>query len=101
MTETPNVMPAYLGWKNGPDDGQNLRLYACDKEKPTAPRWSQDTPVGRTIEKGLTEHYGPDKEGDRYLVVHIGDRFVPDEVLQDLAWKFQDLLAGYDLRAQQ
>lgn len=72
-----NIIKAVLGWANPETHGGNsLRLYALDRGP--SPRWAPGG--GRTIEQALVEKYGQNKEGDRYLVIRIGDRFVEDDV---------------------
>lgn len=71
------VLGAVLGWAN-PDTGpENNRLYALDQGK--SPRWAK--PHARVAEQALREaggHY----EGDRYLIVRIGDRFLSDDAVE-------------------
>lgn len=72
------ILKAVLGWANPETHGGNsLRLYALDKGD--SPRWAPFG--GRTVEQAIIEHYGKQLEGDRYLVVHLGDRFVKDDVV--------------------
>lgn len=69
------VIPAELGWAN-PDTGpENLRLYAGDISNP---RWAQ--PHARVAEQPLMEQES--REGDRFLIVRVGDRFTPDEAVE-------------------
>lgn len=78
----PTIIPAVLGWSNpGTAGGENVRLYALDKGD--SPRWDGD---GRTIERALIEHdeMPPYMEGDRYLVVRIGDRYISDKDQQQI-----------------
>lgn len=80
----PDITPAVLGWSNPTTNGgANLRLYALDKGP--SPRWDKDG--GRTIEMALIERDGGRLyEGDRYLVVHLGDRFI-SEAFQNIVIK--------------
>ena len=73
------VVPAYLGWGNPERDKVQLRLYATDDGD--SPRWDERFPGGRVVEYAVTERFGP-REGDRYLVVRVGDRFTPDAVME-------------------
>lgn len=73
------VIPAVLGWSNPTTaGGASVRLYALDVDP--SPRWARDG--GRTIERALVERDGGNFEGDRYLVVRLGDRFVKDEAAE-------------------
>jgi hypothetical protein len=74
------VIPACLGWGNPERDKVQLRLYATDLD--ASPRWSTDFPGGRVVEYAATERKGT--EGDRYLVVRVGNRFTTDEVVTQL-----------------
>jgi hypothetical protein len=76
------VIPAYLGWRNEPDR-LPLRLYATDDGD--SPRWDTRWPSGRVAEQAITERFGLNCEGDRYLVVRVGNRFTSDEMLQSVA----------------
>jgi hypothetical protein len=68
------LIPAVLGWSN-PDTGpESTRLYATDLD--SHPRWAE--PVARTVEKALAEHHH--NEGDRAMVLAVGNRFLSDEV---------------------
>jgi hypothetical protein len=69
------VVPAYLGWGNPERDTVGLRLYATDRGE--SPRWDREFKGGRVAEYAL-----PGSEGDRYLIVHLGDRFTADEVAE-------------------
>jgi hypothetical protein len=80
MSQDP-VIPAYLGWANAQRDTAGLRLYATDEE---APRWATPNHGGRVVEYAAIERFGK-AEGDRFLVIRIGDRFVPDEVMERVA----------------
>jgi len=70
-------LQTYLGWSNeDTHGGESLRLYALDKGQ--SPRWAPNG--GRTVERALLEHNGGNRgEGDRYLVVRLGDRFTDME----------------------
>lgn len=83
------ILPAVLGWSN-PETagGANVRLYARDQDH--APRWAADG--GRTVERAIVERDGGLFEGDRYLVVRIGDRFVSDQVEHRIAAAVQAAL---------
>ena len=71
------VLHAVLGWSN-PDTGpENNRLYALDAG--ASPRWAK--PHGRVAEQALREA-GGHHEGDQYLVVRLGDRFLSAEVVE-------------------
>ena len=85
----PKVIPAYLGWANPQESDSSFRLYARDVDE--QPRWDRNHPGGRTI-----EHACPPMEGDRYLVVRIGDRFV-DKVLNEteLAEAIEQVIAEH------
>jgi hypothetical protein len=90
----PTVIPAVLGWRNPEDDGLSLRLYARDAGP--SPRWDrQSSPAGRTIECALASpvagQYGRG-EGDRYLVVRAGDRFVDEDRLAALVDAVEELV---------
>lgn len=64
------ILKAYLGWSNEETHGGNsLRLYALDQGR--SPRWAPNG--GRTVERALSER--STGEGDRYLIVKLGDRF--------------------------
>jgi len=71
---TVAVTTAVLGWGNGDRDTESTRLYATDKNN--SPRW--DSPAGRVVEQALREQ-GDTGEGDRYLIVRLGTRFVTDD----------------------
>lgn len=66
------IIPATLGWSN-PETagGESKRLYATDVGQG---RWAPNG--GRTIERALMENES--FEGDRFLVIRIGDRFISD-----------------------
>lgn len=79
----PVITPAVLGWKNPDDDGRSLRLYALDRGP--SPRWDRSSsPTGRTVEcavAGDTFDTHGAGEGDRYLVVRVGDRYTDEEAI--------------------
>lgn len=82
---SPIVTRAVLGWSN-PETagGASVRLYALDKGK--SPRWDHTQgPGGRTIERAIVERDGGTLEGDRYLVVWMGNRFVDDLYIERTA----------------
>lgn len=94
----PLVLPAVLGWSN---TEVGCRMYALDKGP--SPRWHRDgrdpnatgdgrTSDGRTIEYALRQIDGTDREGDRYLIIRLGDRFVDDARAADLTAKITALL---------
>lgn len=72
------IIPAYLGWGNPARDKVQLRLYATDDGD--SPRWDERYVGGRVVEYAAVERFGP-REGDRFLVVRVGDRFTSDEVM--------------------
>lgn len=72
------VIPAYLGWGNPERDKVQLRLYATDHDD--GPRWDRQYEGGRVVEYAAVERCAV--EGDRFLVVRVGNRFTPDEVVQ-------------------
>lgn len=74
-----DIIPAVLGWKNPARDDTSLRLYALDKA--SNPRW--DGPAGRTAETAICETVGA-YEGDRFLIVHLGDRFTSEDVIHEV-----------------
>ena len=76
---TVYVLPAVLGWSNGPDR-ESLRLYGLDGGP--SPRWARPQP--RVAEQSLREGTTAN-EGDRMLVIRVGSRFVNDERLQRIA----------------
>jgi len=96
--DRPRVIPAILGWRNPEDDGRSLRLYALDRGP--SPRWDrQSSPAGRTIETALgstdPREYGRG-EGDRLLVVRLGDRFVDADRAEAIAGAVEALLDEWD-----
>lgn len=85
--DVPLVIPCTLGWAN-PDTGpENVRLLALDAGP--SPRWAK--PHARVAETAIREAGRP-WEGDRYLVVQVGDRFVDDARLAALAERVRALL---------
>jgi hypothetical protein len=86
----PYVVPCVLGWANEDTGPESLRLYALDAGP--SPRWTQ--PHARCAETAIVEHDGGLREGDRYLVARVGDRFVTDETLDDLGELIRRFLAG-------
>lgn len=87
------IIPAVLGWKNPGDDGSQLRLYALDAGE--GPRWSKDSETGRTLELAAQVD---GNEGHRYLLVHVGDRYVDGDKLAVLTSQIQSLLEHTDLK---
>ena len=89
---TMRVIKAVLGWSN-PETagGDSLRLYALDKGP--SPRWMPNG--GRTIERALIENQ-PTYEGNRYLVVHLGDRFADEELTTRLIRVIEEILGEND-----
>ncbi len=84
------IIPAVFGWANEEDPGLNFRLYALDAGP--SPRWL-NPPYGRTVEFAIcTAGDEPAYEGDRFLVVRLGDRFTDDEKVAALTAKIQELL---------
>jgi hypothetical protein len=83
-----NILSSVLGWSNPETHGGNsLRLYSLDRGP--SPRWAEGG--GRTVERAILETMSTG-EGDRYLVVHVGNRFVADEKLEELTLLIQDAL---------
>jgi hypothetical protein len=75
------TLKAYLGWANeGTHGGNSLRLYALDRGP--SPRWAEGG--GRTVERAILETFYTN-EGDRYLVIRLGNRFVSDEEMDIIA----------------
>lgn len=93
VTGLLTVVPAVLGWGNPERDPESCRLYALDQGP--GPRWLEK-PYGRVVEQAIRERVTPYPsgigEGDRYLVVRLGDRFVPDEVAEDLTARITALI---------
>lgn len=86
----PQVIPCTLGWANEDTGPENVRLYALDAGP--APRWAE--PHARCAETAIVDRDGGLREGDRYLVVRVGDRFVTDETLVVLGEQIRHLLTG-------
>lgn len=87
----PYALPCTLGWSN-PDTGpENVRLYALDAGP--SPRWAK--PHARVAETAIREHDGGMREGDRYLVVRVGDRFVDDDLIAYVADRIPQLVAEW------
>jgi hypothetical protein len=86
----PQVIPCTLGWANEDTGPESLRLYALDAGP--APRWA--TPHARCAETAIVDRDGGLREGDRYLVVRVGDRFVTDETLTVLGDRIRRLITG-------
>lgn len=84
------VIPARLGWGNPERDKVQLRLYATDKGD--SPRWDTDYPGGRVVEYAAVEQEA--SEGDRFLVVRVGDRFTDDETMRRVAEAIVSALGG-------
>lgn len=82
-----DVLKSVLGWAN-PDShgGNNLRLYALDQGD--APRWAEDG--GRTVERAIIEAGGG--EGDRYLIVPVGNRFVNKDRMERIIMAIDEIL---------
>lgn len=78
VTQNKAVIPAYLGWGNPERDKVSLRLYATDNDD--SPRWDRNYEGGRVVEYAAVEREAT--EGDRFLVVRVGNRFTPDEAMQ-------------------
>ena len=79
---TGSVIRAYLGWQNADRDTASMRLYVTDNPPPSGEgngdRWDPRYPGGQVVEYAAIEREGG--EGDKYLVVRLGNRFTPDEV---------------------
>lgn len=67
-------VPCVLGWANHDTGPMSLRLYALDQG--SQPR--HDKPFARVAEQPLMER-GAAREGDRAIVVLVGDRFMSDD----------------------
>lgn len=87
------MIPAYLGWGNPERDRVGLRLYATDHDD--SPRWDRSYVGGRVAEYAVVEAIGQ-REGDQFLVVRVGDRFMPDAEVERIAAAISDLLGGSD-----
>lgn len=83
------IIPAYLGWSNPGTGPENMRLYATDKDQPTKPRW--DGEHGRVVEQALRE-LAIGNEGHRFLIVHVGDRFTTELVVEETTEAIRRLL---------
>jgi hypothetical protein len=70
------LVPAVLGWSNSDTGPENVRLYALDEG--SGPRWTQ--PVARVVERALLESQA--REGDRAIVLVVGDRFLSNDVFE-------------------
>lgn len=83
------VLKAVLGWANpetsGPKD-VSLRMYSLDRN--SSPRWDDG---GRTIERALVKS-GEVWEGDRFLIVRVGDRFRTDDEINDIIRMIEDVI---------
>lgn len=82
-----NILKAVLGWSN-PDShgGNNMRLYALDRGD--SPRWARQG--GRTAERAIIEAGGG--EGDRYLIVPIGNRFVSEDRMERIMMAIDEMI---------
>lgn len=85
------MIPAYLGWGNEERDSAGVRLYATDRGQ--SPRWDMRYRGGRVVEYALVEQFGQ-AEGDRFLIVRIGDRFTPDEAMERVEGAVLEALGG-------
>lgn len=70
------LVPAVLGWSNSDTGPENVRLYALDQGP--QPRWAE--PSARVVERALKERLAA--EGDRAIVLVVGDRFLPNDVFE-------------------
>jgi hypothetical protein len=70
------LVPAVLGWSNSDTGPENVRLYALDQGP--SPRWVE--PSARVVERSLVERLAV--EGDRAVVLVVGDRFLPNDVFE-------------------
>jgi hypothetical protein len=95
------VILAYLGWANSDRDTASMRLYVTDSppEGGNGDRWDTRYPGGHVAEYAAIERDGG--EGDKYLVVRVGDRFTPDELAHDVAAAVRAALGwgGLDVEA--
>lgn len=92
------VLPAVLGWGNPERDRESCRLYALDAGP--SPRWL-DPPAGRVVEQGIREagvtpYPSGQGEGDRYLIVRVGSRFVSEDGVRAVAERIMDALEEID-----
>lgn len=78
MSMEPFAVPCTLGWSNHDTGPMSLRLYALDQ----GPQPRHDKPFARVAERPLMEA-GNATEGCRAIVVLVGDRYLPDEVLAE------------------
>lgn len=85
------IIPAYLGWSNPGTGPENMRLFACDKQQPTAPRW--DGEHGRVIEQAIREQ-NVATEGGRFVLVYVGDRFTTDLIVDEATDAIRRALSG-------
>jgi hypothetical protein len=76
MSNEPFSVPCTLGWSNHDTGPMSLRLYALDQ----GPQPRHEKPFARVAEQPLMEG-GHATEGTRAIVVLVGDRFTPDELL--------------------
>lgn len=86
------IIPACLGWGNPERDKVQLRLYATDKG--LSPRWAEET-GGRVAEYAVVERFGP-AEGDRFLIVRVGDRFTTDDEMNRITVAITKFLLSND-----
>lgn len=94
----PATLHLVLGWSNpGTGGGESMRLYALDGED-DGPRWDNSLgDGGRTAERALI-HASPDSrhcEGDRYVLIRIGDRFAGRDPDAALARALADLIPAH------
>lgn len=82
------VLPCVLGWSNPDPAPESYRLYALDAGP--NPRWLRP-PFGRVAEQGIREADEPAHEGDRFLLVRVGDRFDGERMLV-LQQRIEELL---------
>lgn len=80
-----DMLELVLGWSN-PETagGESLRLYALDNGG--GPRWDRSLGAGgRTAERALIHAStdGQHREGDRYLLIRLGDRFADTDAIAD------------------
>lgn len=80
-----DMLELVLGWSN-PETagGESLRLYALDAGD--SPRWDKSLgDGGRTAERALIHAStdGQHGEGDRYLLIRLGDRFSDADMLAE------------------
>jgi hypothetical protein len=92
------VLPAVLGWGNPERDRESCRLYSLDAGP--GPRWLEP-PAGRVVEQGIREagvtpYPSGQGEGDRYLIVRVGSRFVSEEAVARAAERILAVLEEID-----